>query len=239
MKRVLITTGPAWEPVDAIRRLTNHATGEIGTLLAETFAERGWFVTLFRGAMASAQIPQHPAITLRLFNGITDLTQLVSELASKEGASFGAILHAAALSDFIVRDATTADAQSIVASNKITSRGGDVILRLTPAPKLLPQLRAWFPKAFLVGWKYEVDGKRAEAIQKALQQLREAQTDACVLNGPAFGAGFGILRAEILWESEPPESKISYAPTKAALASTLFELVAAEQNNRDFPASTA
>ncbi len=230
MKQVLITTGPAWEPIDSIRRLTNHATGEVGTLLAEAFARRGWDITLFRGTMATARMPNDPAIAIRQFDGIADLTQLILELAHREGASFAAVLHAAALSDFVVAGVTTAAGDALSRAEKIASRGGDVFLHLTPAPKLLPKLREWFPKACLIGWKYEVDGNRADVIQRAANQLQTAHTDFCVMNGPAFGPGLGILNREILASPKPAESKISVAPDKAALAELLCEIVTARQN---------
>jgi hypothetical protein len=33
-------------------------------------------------------------------------------------------------------------------------------------------------------------------IQQARAQLKECSTDACVANGPAYGAGFGLVRAD-------------------------------------------
>ena len=54
-------------------------------------------------------------------------------------------------------------------------------------------LRGWFPRATIVGWKYEVDGTREQVIEKASRQIFENQTDACVANGPAYGVGFGLV----------------------------------------------
>jgi len=56
-------------------------------------------------------------------------------------------------------------------------------------------LRDWFPRIRLVGWKYEVDGDRATAVQAAQAQLGACRTDACVANGPAYGEGFGLVTA--------------------------------------------
>ena len=66
-------------------------------------------------------------------------------------------------------------------------------MELVPTPKIMPELRAWFPQASIVGWKFEADGKRADAINAAKQQIAECRTDACVVNGPAYGEGFGVL----------------------------------------------
>jgi len=62
-----------------------------------------------------------------------------------------------------------------------------------PTPKIISELRHWFPEALLVGWKFEIDGDRANALAKAQQQLAENRTDACVANGRAYGEGFGLV----------------------------------------------
>ena len=71
---------------------------------------------------------------------------------------------------------------------------GTLLAELAPTPKIIAELRQWFPHARLVGWKYEVEGGRAGVIQLAERQITECRTDACVANGPAYGAGFGLVR---------------------------------------------
>jgi hypothetical protein len=99
-----------------------------------------------------------------------------------------AIFHAAALCDFQV-----ASIEGAAGVKKIPTRDGALTLHLEPAPKILPRLREWFPGAFIVGWKYELDGDRPAALAKGAAQIRECRTDACVVNGSAYGEGFGIL----------------------------------------------
>jgi phosphopantothenoylcysteine decarboxylase/phosphopantothenate--cysteine ligase len=54
-----------------------------------------------------------------------------------------------------------------------------------------------FPKALVTGWKFEarVEGipsqQREEALAAASLQIANCGSDACVLNGPAYGEGFG------------------------------------------------
>jgi phosphopantothenoylcysteine synthetase/decarboxylase len=178
----VVTCGPAHAPIDAVRRITNFATGEIGTILSSHLKAHGWKVICFRGEGSSAPPPQ--GVDVRGFSTNASLAAALEALPSAPEAIF----HAAALSDFQV-----AEVEGGTEAKKISSRTGGLTLHLAPAPKLLPRLRGWFPRARLVGWKYELDGTRREAIDKALAQLAEAQTDACVVNGAAFGAGFGFL----------------------------------------------
>ena len=49
MNRVLITCGPAYAPIDDVRRITNFSTGELGVTLANAFATAGRKVLCFKG----------------------------------------------------------------------------------------------------------------------------------------------------------------------------------------------
>ena len=49
----IVTAGPTYEPIDQVRRLTNHSTGQLGTGLAKRLADDGHEVTLLRGRSAT------------------------------------------------------------------------------------------------------------------------------------------------------------------------------------------
>jgi phosphopantothenate---cysteine ligase (CTP) len=68
-----------------------------------------------------------------------------------------------------------------------------LLAELLPTPKIISELRGWFPKTKIVGWKFEADGNRAAAIAAAQKQLVGGSTDLCVVNGPAYGEGFGMV----------------------------------------------
>ena len=106
-------------------------------------------------------------------------------------------------------------------SGKITTRGGALRAELIPTPKLLPQLRGLFPQALIVGWKFEVDGARSQAIERAQSQIQASRSDACVVNGAAYGDGFGILQ---------PSGEIRHSPDSSALFQDLATLVAQRSN---------
>ena len=183
--KVIITCGPSYEPIDEMRRITNASTGELGLMLAQTLAAVGHSVTVLKGEMATSQHPHGNAEVLP-FSTNDDLLARLRTLPAD------IIFHAAALCDFRVKETRTADG-ALSAVAKLPTRSGDLTLTLEPTTKVLPQLRALFPKARIVGWKFELDGTRAGVLEKAAQQLRDCSTDACVLNGRAWGSGFGIL----------------------------------------------
>jgi phosphopantothenoylcysteine synthetase/decarboxylase len=186
--KVIVTAGPSYEPIDEVRRLTNFSTGELGVMLARQLAKSGFEVFCLRGVGATCNGPL-PECHLHPFTTNDDLADQLARLGKAH--HIAAVFHAAALCDFKVRQVRDAQGQPC-ASAKIDSRTGLLTLVLEPARKLIGELSALFPQAILVGWKYELNGTRDEALARAWRQLRENQTDACVLNGEAYGSGFAL-----------------------------------------------
>ncbi len=190
--RVVITCGPSYEPVDEVRRLTNFSTGELGVLLANRLTADGHEVFCLKGEAATytgACTAKH----LIPFSTNDDLLAKL-QIISKQG-EMGAVLHCAALCDFKVKHVHNAAGEAL-AERKISSRAGDLTLVLEPASKVISQLRPLFPQARLIGWKYELDGTCEDALVKGQQQIRENQTDLCVVNGRAFSKGFAVSDAQ-------------------------------------------
>jgi phosphopantothenate---cysteine ligase (CTP) len=186
--KVIVTVGPSYEPIDEVRRLTNCSTGELGVMLARQLAKTGFEVFCLRGVSATysgalSECHHQP------FTTNDDLADQLARLAKAH--PIAAVLHAAALCDFKVQQVKDAQGHPC-ASAKIDSRIGSLTLVLESARKVIGGLRALFPQAVLVGWKYELNGTRDEALAKAWRQLQENQTDACVLNGQGYGSGFAL-----------------------------------------------
>lgn len=186
--KVVVTCGPGYEPIDAVRRLTNHSTGRLGTELSRALKLKGYDVVCLKGTLSSWN-ENLPGCELRSYTTANHLLKELQKLAQQE--KVGAIFHAAALSDFRVKQISDAAGRPL-AGKKISSRLGEVHLILEAAPKIIGSLRTLFPEALLVGWKYEVEGNREDVVQAGVRQMEENRTDACVLNGTAYGKGFGI-----------------------------------------------
>jgi phosphopantothenate---cysteine ligase (CTP) len=182
---IIVTCGPSYEPIDQVRRITNFSTGRLGITLANAFTDAGHTVICLKGEQATDPTPLR-ADKIIPFTTNDDLAQKLQQLTAEK---IDAIFHAAALADFKVASVQNSAGQKIT-SAKFPTGAENLTLTLAPTTKILPQLRRWFPTAKIVGWKYELTGTRDQAVQKALQQIAEASTNACVLNGAAYGPGY-------------------------------------------------
>lgn len=190
--KCIVTAGPTYEELDEVRRMTNFSTGALGSELANFLAAQGHEVELLRGHYSTCGIEPKTA-RLQVFTTTADLSERLEKLASSET---GAVFHAAAVSDFAFGKIWQRGAHGEligIQSRKIPTSGGDILIQLSPTPKIIRRLRGWFPKAWLVGWKYELDGDRASVLAQGRSQLNDNQTDACVVNGAAYGEGFGLI----------------------------------------------
>lgn len=189
---VIVTCGPAISPIDEVRFISNRATGEIGTLLSNALVKAGWKVICLRGEGSTASPPTVGGLTVRTFSTNENLQKSIEELAQRERV--GAVFHAAALTDFSVKTAKR-NGVELAKDGKWESGFETVSLELEPSVKVLPRLREMLPDAWLVGWKYELNGDRESVILRGKDQLKNAKTDACVVNGRAYGTGFGVVEA--------------------------------------------
>jgi phosphopantothenate---cysteine ligase (CTP) len=190
----VVTAGPTYESLDEVRRLTNFSTGRLGTELASFLTARGHNVTLLIGQLATYR-GERQARKVEMFSTTSDLRERLAKLSDEKP---DAVFHAAAVSDFAfgkIWKRAEGGELSEVKSGKISTGAGTLLAELVPTPKIIAELRDWFPRARLTGWKYEVENKRADAVSLGKQQIAKYRTDACVVNGRAYGKGFGLVAA--------------------------------------------
>jgi phosphopantothenoylcysteine decarboxylase/phosphopantothenate--cysteine ligase len=214
----IVTAGPTIEKLDTVRRLTNFSTGRTGTEMANFLAGRGHQVTLLVGEQSTWN-GQRRAQKVINFSTTADLQEKLKTLSK---SSFDAVFHMAAVGDFMFGKIWKRDSEGRleeIASDKFSTRDGALLAELVPTPKLISQLPEWFPKSQVVGWKYEVEGKREDALVAAQMLMEETKISACVANGPAYGDGFGLVT---------PAGQRHFAGT-AGLFSALEDFVARKQ----------
>jgi phosphopantothenoylcysteine synthetase/decarboxylase len=216
--KCIVTAGPTFEELDEVRRLTNFSTGTLGTELANFLVERGHEVELLRGQGATCRL-EAKAQRVHEFTTTADLRRRLQTLG-RGGAA--AVFHAAAVSDFKfgkIWERALNGALKEIRSPKISSRGGEILAELKPTPKIISELRRWFPTAFLAGWKYELESDRAQTIIRACRQMAENRTDACVVNGRAYGKGFGLVSTQTQFR-DIPDRKLLFDALEKLITTT-------------------
>lgn len=175
-KTVLVTAGPTYERIDAVRFIGNYSTGKMGFAIAEELASRGAKVILIAG-------PTH----LKAQHG--DIRQINVESARE--------MYSAATENFpqcqiAVLSAAVADFRpETQASEKIkkTSDNQTMDLHLVQNPDILATLGTMkAPSQKLVGFALETNNE----IEYAKSKLTRKNLDLIILNSlQDKGAGFG------------------------------------------------
>lgn len=172
-KRVLVTAGPTYEPIDPVRFIGNHSSGKMGVAIADALAARGAQVTLLLGP--SAQEPTQGEVTMVR---VRTAAEMHAEAARCFPEMDAAVL-AAAVADY--RPAQTA-------KEKIKKGTEEMTLRLEKTPDIAASLgRVKRPDQLLVGFALETEDELANAREK----LERKNFDLIVLNSLRdAGAGF-------------------------------------------------
>ncbi|MDD2865740.1 MAG: phosphopantothenoylcysteine decarboxylase [Candidatus Omnitrophica bacterium] len=202
-KKILITAGPTWVPIDDVRVISNTSSGEMGTLLAKEARACGMDVDVVLGPVTYREPLK--AMRVERFKYFDELLRLISSMLARK--SYDVILHAAAVSDYLLKPV----------AGKISSASPQLILRLTPAPKLIDLMRRLNPKAFLVMFKLEGEVTDAVLLKRALEAMKKASADLVIANRFEGGhyRGFVLGSRNILARSA----------SKRALAASLFKIL--------------
>ncbi len=173
-RRVLITAGPTYEKIDAVRFIGNFSTGKMGFALAEECARRGAEVELIAGPVALQA--HHPNIHR---TDVTSASDMYKAATTRFSQCDTAILCAA------VADFTPAS----VAEQKIKREGsGGLHLDLVPTHDIAKELgKCKREGQKLIGFALETNDEESHALDK----LKRKNLDFIVLNSLRTpGAGF-------------------------------------------------
>ncbi len=204
-KKVLITAGPTWIPVDDVRVLSNISTGQLGLLLAEEALKYCCKTDLFLGPVVG-NIVLSKLLKVSRFFYFDELLNLIKKtLAVKQ---YDIIIHCVAASDYVCCKVT----------GKISSEKETLNLKLKKAPKLIHFIKQLNPQALLVMFKLESRVQEAELIKRAGMALKRAQADMVVANYFKGAAYQGLI-------VDNQGKIVSRASSKIKLAKNLFDVL--------------
>ena len=170
-KKVLITAGPTYEPIDPVRFIGNHSSGKMGFALAEQAVKLGAEVILITG-------PSSVTTTYKM--------QIINVVTSEE--MFIRVKNIFNKIDFALAAAAVADFKPKEPNNlKIKKEINLRAIKLEPTQDIL----AWMGKnkshQFILGFALETN----DEIKNAISKLKSKNLDAIVMNSlKNSGAGF-------------------------------------------------
>jgi phosphopantothenoylcysteine decarboxylase / phosphopantothenate---cysteine ligase len=173
-KKVLVTAGPTYEPIDPVRFIGNHSSGKMGIALSEELARRGANVQLVLGPTASA-VKQHGVNVHNVQTAEEMYEECVKEFSDADIA-----IMSAAVADFT---------PAVKAKEKIKKESAALKVELVKTKDILKSLgEKKYNGQLLVGFALETNNEKENALHK----LKTKNADLIVLNSlNDEGAGFG------------------------------------------------
>ncbi len=217
MATILLTGGATRNPIDATRYISAGASGETAIAVGNALRrERGPAdrILLLGSAEAGlrAQLAQWGAPgdsrSFLPFGSTRDLLEQMRAHASS--------------ADVIVHSAAVGDYEAAPLATKIPSQRPEITIRMTPAPKILDQLRGWAPHAFLVSFKAGSPEWSAETLETvARAQLHRTGSDL------VFANNLGALNTSAMIVSA--KDTTNHARRGGAIAALILAIQASAQ----------
>lgn len=169
--RLLITAGPTYEPIDAVRFIGNRSSGRLGVALAEAAVARSWPTTLLLGPTRFER-GGSGGLCVHRFQSTADLDALL--LAHLPACDI--LIMAAAVADYRPRPTSGADHLR----TKINRSAQGLVLELEPTPDLLAGCaRRRRADQVLVGFALE---PRDRLLESAKSKVDRKAVDMIVAN---------------------------------------------------------
>lgn len=202
--KILITAGATWVKIDDVRILTNVFTGRTGLYLARELNKKGCSVTLLANPHClDNKIKGVKVIPFRYFEEFK--AKITKELKSNK---YDVIIHTAAVSDYKLKKSF---------KGKVASGIDELVLKLTPAPKIIRIIRRLSKKSLLIQFKLEAQARGL--VEKAYKSLQSNKSDFVVANAlEDLKSGY---RAYIIDKNK----NITAFNSKAEFAAAIFRLL--------------
>ena len=185
---ILITSGGTSEKIDRVRSITNHSTGRLGKIIAETFLDKGDQVTLVTTPKAVCPAA-HPNLTIVQIENVAELLESLKPLVHTHDV----LIHAMAVSDYtpvymtgLEAVAASPDMTEFLnktnSESKISSQDDIQVLFLKKTPKIISLVKKWNPDIRLIGFKLLVNVTKEELLKTARASLIKNQAEIIVAN---------------------------------------------------------
>lgn len=172
-KKMLVTAGPTYEPIDPVRFIGNHSTGKMGFDIAKAAADEGAEVILVTGPTHLQM--SHSSVKVVNVTSSEEMYHACHEYFDNVDAAVAA----AAVADYRPK---------YVAPQKIKKSDSNLTLELEKTKDILSSLGEKKKNQFLIGFALETENE----IENAKLKIKKKNLDLIVLNSlQDEGAGFG------------------------------------------------
>lgn len=189
--KIIITAGGTSEKIDDVRTITNSSTGRLGFAIGRNFAEKYGenIEKIYYLHGLRAAYPEHEKVEPIAIGGVMDLKTELEELLTSE--KIDAVIHAMAVSDYIVNEVTTLDKirgtedpdnKADLSGNKISSDIDDLVIHMKKSPKVIGHIKKWAPDTKLVGFKLLSSVPHEELIDVGYHLLEKNDCDFVMAN---------------------------------------------------------
>jgi phosphopantothenate-cysteine ligase/phosphopantothenoylcysteine decarboxylase/phosphopantothenate--cysteine ligase len=190
--QILVTAGNTQAPIDRVRCITNISTGRTGAGIALRARQLGHTVTLMTSHADTIPVSRRQRLTVHHYRTFDDLQGLMA--AHVPGGQFDAIVHSAAISDYLPAGVFAADRTPIAEAGKLKSDVPELWLRLERAPKLVDSVRRdWGFRGILVQFKLEVEISDDELLGAAESSRLRSDANLVVANTLDGAANWAFL----------------------------------------------
>lgn len=175
-KTVVITSGPTFAPIDAVRAITNRSTGRLGSTIAYTLMQRGARILFLAGETSLTPALLYPGedVSSIILGRFTTVPQLRDQLRKTlMSHPVDVVIMAAAVLDYL---------PVAVQEGKKRSSEDEWVIRLQRGEKIIEQIRDWAPDVFLVGFKLEARISLEELIERSDDLMRRSGAGLVVAN---------------------------------------------------------
>lgn len=205
-KRVLITAGPTYEPIDPVRFIGNHSSGLMGFCLAESAARKGAVVSLVSGP--SNCTARHHNIHRYDVKTAEEMYQQCMQLVDKQ--------------DIIIMSAAVADyTPAHVAPEKIKKDNAQLSIELVKTKDILASVgKIKRENQLLIGFALETENE----VENAKKKLHNKNADLIVLNSlRTKGAGFRTTTNQVTIFSKDGREFASELKSKQEIAEEIIQ----------------
>lgn len=175
-KTILLTSGPTYAPLDAVRVITNRSSGRLGCAIAERCLEESATVLHLAGEGSASLLNEANAVNkayyrVQRFGTVPELKALMRQALSQQ--KIDAVIMAAAVLDYIPEN---------VESGKKRSQEYEWVVKFKRGEKLIEQIRSWSKDVLIVGFKLESQITLEELKARAENLMQRSDAEAVVAN---------------------------------------------------------